>query len=199
MLGRRSTTGLIEPPDAIFHVWGLFSWGRRRSPRFLKTMRLVFLQILSLYPPVSGFGWCGDQREFLIGHRDQDPAAHAARALDFHLATQQLHPLADTEQPESGGPFELPRVEPASPIHHRQIEALVPTPHADGGLINIGVLDHIEQQLLRDPVKESLHGLRRRIDLAAGLHLDDQAMSELHVAPPASSGPPSDRPGTAPG
>ena len=55
-------------------------------------------------------------------------------------------------------------------------------PHPDAGLVDPGVLDHVEQQLLGGLVQEPLEGVRGHVDLAEGIDVDVQPVLGPHLA-----------------
>ena len=95
-----------------------------------------------------------------IRHYDEERAALAFGAPDLHASAEQFDALADAQQSETGRFPELLRVKAATTIGDGQADASAEPPHPDSGLLDPGVLDHVEQQLLGRPVQEGFECIR---------------------------------------
>ncbi len=119
-------------------------------------------------------GWGGQ------GHRYSDPHQGALidATVDLDLATEEPHALLDAQQPEAGTavPFSvLLAIKSASVILHLEPHVLLPSRYLQPGLMNIRVLDHIEQQFLRDSKEK--HSQRLAAVTRRTGHLDTHLQS----------------------
>ncbi len=116
-----------------------------------------------------------------VGDDDMERAALALGALDLHASAEQLDALADTEQAEPGGLPQLLRVEPTPVVGDRQADTPPHAPQPNPGLVDPGVLDHVEQQFLGRFVQEGFERIRPHGHLVDGIHMDDQAVLLLDL------------------
>jgi hypothetical protein len=98
-----------------------------------------------------------------------------------HATTEQFHALADTQQPKADGLVQRLRVEPLPLIADRQPYLFPQALQPDPGLLDFGVLDDVEQNLLGGPKQEGFVRVRSRVHVVPDLDVDRQTVLGQHL------------------
>src|SRR5205814_22250 len=114
--------------------------------------------------------------------RDFGPQGRAAAGLrgDVHGTAERAEPLADADQSEPCAALEPVRGETDAVIAHGERYALRGVANLDVRCARPGVLDHVVERFLRDPIERDLHR-RRQASAELAAHPDGHPGTPAHV------------------